>query len=237
MDKRLALNILVWTTLLTGLGAAVVYFNPQLMESWSGPALLAAPPVAGILMFLLARSPRKREEGLGEEVKPRPPASPEPKGMEEGQAAEEGEQASPHVPRPAPEEPAPPGPSPEVIVAQFLGLLQREGRFLDFIEEDIDAYDDSQVGAAARQVHRGCRLALEEVLGLGPVIDAREGTSVEVDEDFDPSKIKLVGNVKGRPPFKGILRHSGWRFTRMELPEWTGRARADVVAPAEVEIQ
>jgi len=41
----------------------------------------------------------------------------------------------------------------------------------------------------------------------------------------------------GEPPYRGVLRHHGWRATRCELPTWTGSAQAaTVVAPAEVEL-
>jgi hypothetical protein len=124
----------------------------------------------------------------------------------------------------------------EISVVQILGLLQREGRLLDFLEEDIAPYDDAQIGAAVREVHRGCRAALEDTLGLKPVLDAPEGSEVEIEEDFDPAKIRLIGNVRGNPPFKGIIRHCGWRYTRMNLPKWTAKDKTDVLAPAEIEV-
>ncbi len=237
MNKKLALNTVIWFGLLTGLGAAVVYLNPQLMENWTGPALLASPPVAGILFFLLVRSSAKeRPEQKVEEAEPCVCQGPPPAEIHEEAEPQQVETAAPR-PEPAPEQVVPSGPPPEVTVVQILGLLQREGRLLDFLQEDIEPYDDAQIGAAVREVHRGCRAALKEVLGLSPVIDAEEGTVIEIDEDFDPSKIKLVGNVQGKPPFRGVLRHSGWRFTRINLPEWTGKDKTDVVAPAEVEVQ
>src|SRR5688500_12565958 len=49
--------------------------------------------------------------------------------------------------------------SPDAAL-QLLSLLQREGRFVDFIEEDVANYADAQIGAAARVVHEGCRKAL-----------------------------------------------------------------------------
>ncbi len=227
MNRKLALNTVIWSILLTGLGAAVVYFNPQLMQTWAGPALLAAPSVAGLCLFFASRV---TEEQLVSA----------PKAEAEGARAPEPERETEEarVPEPEPEpEPEPSGPPPEVTVAQILGLLQREGRLIDFLQEDIDPYDDAQIGAAVREVHRGCSAALKEVLGLEPVIHADEGAVVEIDEDFDPARIKLVGRVHGKPPFKGVLRHSGWRFSRMSLPEWTGRGKTDVLAPAEVEVQ
>ena len=41
--------------------------------------------------------------------------------------------------------------------AQILAILQRDGRFVDFLMEDLGAYSNEQVGAAVRDVHRGCR--------------------------------------------------------------------------------
>ncbi|MEN9437490.1 MAG: hypothetical protein RIR09_2145, partial [Pseudomonadota bacterium] len=72
----------------------------------------------------------------------------------------------------APAEAAPPtaqkapiaAPSPAQVPApttdaalQLLGLLQREARLIDFTQEDIRAYSDADIGAAARVVHAGCR--------------------------------------------------------------------------------
>ncbi len=43
---------------------------------------------------------------------------------------------------------------------QLLALLQREGRFVDFLEEDVSKRSDDEIGAVARVVHDGCRKAL-----------------------------------------------------------------------------
>ncbi len=214
-------SLLVFAALAATSGA-VVYFNPDLMEKWYGIALLAGPPI-GWLVFLLAAT-----SGIPEQV---PEAIPKPA---EETAKEEEEVASTEaVQEKATEEYVP----VEVVAAQILGLLQREGRLIDFLQEDIEPYDDAQIGAAVREVHRGCRNALKEVFGIQPVINAQEGSEVEIDEDFDPSQIKLVGNVKGNPPFKGIIKHTGWKFTEVRLPKWTGKSSTNVLAPAEVEVE
>ena len=44
---------------------------------------------------------------------------------------------------------------------RVLAVLQRDGRLVDFLEEDIDAYADAQIGAAVRDIHRGCRKGAE----------------------------------------------------------------------------
>ena len=121
---------------------------------------------------------------------------------------------------------------------QLLALLQRDGRLVDFFSEDIAPYQDEQIGAAVRELHANCRKALAQYVTLEPVIDGEEDRPVTVEAGFDPASVKLVGNVTGRPPLRGLLRHKGWRVTGINLPtlppQGTGRA---VVAPAEVEIQ
>ena len=118
---------------------------------------------------------------------------------------------------------------------QLLSLLQQEGRLVDFVEEDIDSYSDEQVGAAARTIHSGCRKALRERMTIARVHEAEDGASVEVASDYDPSRIRLTGNVHGEPPFNGTLEHGGWRVSGLKLPELTGGDPA-IIAPAEVEI-
>ncbi len=119
---------------------------------------------------------------------------------------------------------------------QLLSLLQREGRLLDFLQEDIDGYSDEQIGAAVRDIHRGCKKVLAEHAPLEPVLPGQENASVRVDPGFDPSRIRLTGNVVGEPPFTGTLRHHGWRTARVVLPELTASTDPTVVAPAEVEL-
>lgn len=149
---------------------------------------------------------------------------------------------------PVPErEPAPP-PAEDVKVlpaedssdraVQLLALLQREGRLVDFFSEDIAPYQDAQVGAAVRELHTNCRKALAQYVTLEPVIDGEEDRPVTVEEGFDPASVKLVGNVTGRPPLRGLLRHRGWRVAEINLPSLPAQgAGRKVVAPAEVEIQ
>ncbi|MGD1082228.1 MAG: DUF2760 domain-containing protein [Candidatus Sulfotelmatobacter sp.] len=46
-------------------------------------------------------------------------------------------------------------PSPESLdrAVQMLALLQRDGRLVDFLEEDVSSYPDGQLGAAVRSIH------------------------------------------------------------------------------------
>jgi hypothetical protein len=116
----------------------------------------------------------------------------------------------------------------------FLSLLQREGRLIDFCEEELAGFSDAQVGAAARAVHAGCRKALRDAFTLAPVQAEAEGSGVTIPAGFDPRAVRLTGNLAGSPPFSGVLRHHGWRVTESRMPDAPGDFA--VVAPAEVEL-
>ena len=119
---------------------------------------------------------------------------------------------------------------------QMLALLQRDGRLVDFLAEDVAPYPDTQLGAAVRTVHESCRQVLERYVKLEPVITSEEDQPVTVPAGFDPASIKLIGNITGKPPLRGLLRHRGWRATHVNLPSLPEGAGRSVVAPAEVEI-
>jgi uncharacterized protein DUF2760 len=135
----------------------------------------------------------------------------------------------------APEEPKKPAQlSPEPL--RLLALLQREGRLLDFLLEDIAAAPDEQVGAGVRELHRKAQAVIKEHLVLEPVLPQNEGETVEVPPSFDPSAIRLTGNVTGQPPFRGTLQHHGWRVKNYSLPAPPQGQDELVLAPAEVEL-
>src|SRR5262245_14649986 len=69
----------------------------------------------------------------------------------------------------------------DATATHMLALLQRDGRLIDFLMEDITQYADTQIGAAVRSVHAGCRQALGRYVSLVPALDAPEGTRVTVD--------------------------------------------------------
>jgi hypothetical protein len=122
---------------------------------------------------------------------------------------------------------------------RVLAVLQRDGRLIDFLKEDIDTYDDAQIGAAVRDIHKGCRKALDEYLMIEPVMDFAEEARVTVVADFDPAAIRLIGNVNGSPPFHGVLKHHGWRalVRASQLPALpASKDDSAVISPAEVEI-
>jgi hypothetical protein len=135
---------------------------------------------------------------------------------------------------PPPEPPKPPKPSAEPL--RLLTLLQREGRLLDFLLEDISATTDEQIGAGVRELHRKAQAAVKEHLTLEPVLPQEEGAQVEVPPGFDPSAVRLTGNVTGQPPFRGTLQHHGWRVKGYKLHAAPEGQDEFVIQPAEVEL-
>lgn len=144
-----------------------------------------------------------------------------------------------------PSAPAPDVPKPAVVplreaapdgALQLLGLLQREARFIDFIREDVAAYTDADIGAAARVVHQGCRKVLGDNFTIGPVRDEAEGSRITLPEGFDAAAVRIIGNVVGKPPFQGSIVHRGWRVVETRLPKLASGHELSIVAPAEVEL-
>ena len=119
---------------------------------------------------------------------------------------------------------------------QLLGLLQQEARFIDFIEEDIASYSDSDIGAAARVVHEGCHKVLHNHFSLKPIENKSENSRITIQSGFDPSAVRLTGNIVGDAPFTGTLVHRGWRVTDIRLPKLAEGHDVNIVAAAEVEL-
>jgi hypothetical protein len=143
-------------------------------------------------------------------------------------------------------EKAPPKPEPKPIrkatvrsdALNLLEALQREARLIDFFQEPLTGYEDAQIGAVVRDLHRQCAATLERMFGLKPIEAAAEGAITEVPPGFDPGRIHLSGNISGPPPFRGKLCHHGWEATRCDLPAWSGSDRSLlVIAPAEIEVK
>ena len=120
---------------------------------------------------------------------------------------------------------------------RLLGLLQQSGRLVDFLKEDITAYNDEQVGAAVRKIHEDCSKSLEDVVTIRPLMDEAEGATVRIPAGFDPSAIKVVGKVKGEPPYQGVLVHKGWKAHKRSLPKKVSEESTDIIFSAEVEIR
>ena len=144
------------------------------------------------------------------------------------------------APAPSPAPAAPPAPqlreAPHEAALQLLGLLQRDARFIDFIEEDVKAYSDADIGGAARVVHEGCRKVLREHFSLAPLRSEPEGSRITLPEGFDAAAVRVTGNVVGKAPFTGTLSHRGWRVADTRLPKLAAGHDAAIVAQAEVEL-
>ncbi len=170
-----------------------------------------------------------------------------PLGAGEFLAGEDREALVPPPPTPAlPAPAAPPVPTVSRAAAAveardegalvLLGVLQRHGRLIDFLRESLDGYDDAAIGAAVRDVHRGCRKALDEHVSLEPVMPGREDDAVTVPRGFDPGEVRLIGRADGEPPFRGTLVHHGWRALGIRFPTLADGLDRRVLAPAEVKV-
>jgi hypothetical protein len=138
------------------------------------------------------------------------------------------------APPPKPAAPAAPVVKTSDGALQFLGILQRDARLVDFLMEDISGYADDQVGAAVRQLHNDARDSVSRYFALQPVIDGVEGTYAKAPGDA--ALVKFTGNVPAKTPAGGTLRHRGWRASKAELPN-LGKMDAALIAPAEIEIE
>ena len=126
-----------------------------------------------------------------------------------------------------------------VEIVYLLGMLQEKGRLVDFLMDDINAYSDAQVGAAARVVHAGCKAVLREHFSITPVRTEPEGSTVQVPANYSADEYRLVGRIAGSAPFSGVLVHRGWKTDMVQLPQLL-RGAADqlpAIAPAEVEVK
>ncbi|CAN5917083.1 DUF2760 domain-containing protein [soil metagenome] len=151
--------------------------------------------------------------------------------------AEAAPEPAPVTPPPTAVKPVPPlkEATPDAAL-QLLGLLQREARLIDFVEEDVAAYSDAEIGGAARLVHEGCRKVLREHFTLAPARDEAEGSRIVLNEGFDAAAVRLTGNVVGTAPYRGTLSHRGWRVTDVRLPRLAPSHDAKILAAAEVEL-
>ncbi|WP_208280073.1 DUF2760 domain-containing protein [Massilia oculi] len=162
---------------------------------------------------------RVRDDGVGPTAAPAPAPTPAPA----------------PVPTPAPAPTPLRAPTPDSAL-QLLSLFQREARLIDFAHENLSAYSDADIGAAARVVHEGCARVLREHFAIEPVRLESEGSRVTLNEGFDAASVRLTGNVVGKAPFTGTLSHRGWRAAKVTLPQLAESHDARVLAPAEVEL-
>lgn len=132
------------------------------------------------------------------------------------------------------EPPKPPKPSGAAL--RMLAILQAEARLVDFLLEDIQAATDQQIGQAVREVHKKAQAALKQHAVIETVLTASEGDTTTVPKGFDPSAIRVVGNVTGEPPFTGSVQHPGWRVKELKVSPPPEGADEFVLQPAEVQV-
>ena len=132
------------------------------------------------------------------------------------------------------EPPKPPKPSGAPL--RMLVMLQAEARLVDFLLEDISGASDAQIGQAVREIHTKARAALQRHAVIEPVLGGNEGETATVPKGFDPSAIRVIGNVTGEPPFTGSINPPGWRVKELKLAPPPEGADEFVLQPAEVQI-
>ena len=143
-----------------------------------------------------------------------------------------------------------PAPKPAATRSEALTLLaalQREGRLVDFLREDLGGATDAQIGAVARDLQRDCRAAVERFFALAPLSDKTEGSRVELPAGYDAAQYHVLGGAKPATSCEqesdglnaavcGVVLHPGWRATKCEVPTYTGPESGHlVIAPCEVE--
>jgi Domain of unknown function (DUF2760) len=124
-------------------------------------------------------------------------------------------------------------------IVSFLAMLQEKGRLVDFLMDNINPYNDAQVGAAARVVHAGCKRVLQEHFSIHPLRTEDEGSTVQVPAGYAADEYRLVGKIAGQAPFSGVLVHRGWKTDMVKLPQLLPSAPGQLpaIAPAEVELK
>ncbi len=232
-DKRsFTIMSLIAVLLVNGAIIAAFYLlTPEPYASQSGVMLGIAGLLSLLLWLILAWAGGKAiDNAAADAIASQPVAAPTAKPVAKA------ESAPPPVPEPKPESVAPPPPD-ETPAIQMLAILQRKGRLIDFLQEDLSAFEDAQIGAAVRTIHEGCNEALAETVVLEPIFQTLEGGTVTIEPNFDSRAIRLVGSVANDPPFTGTLRHKGWRASSISLPERTGERDDEmIIAAAEVEV-
>ncbi|OAG28742.1 DUF2760 domain-containing protein [Thermodesulfatator autotrophicus] len=214
--KREQAFISIISLLVAAVLGGLAYYFKDVLPSWAIGTMVGAPVLGGLILLLLIKPYSPKEPSSPPKIKEEPPKK-EP--ITEEKLVVEKKIAT--------QEP------PEEYVAAFIGVLQKEGRFLDFLSEDLDKYDDTQIGAAVRAIHPKLKQVLFEMIEIAPVIDSKEGSEIIIEEDFDRQAIRLIGNIKGNPPFRGVLRHPGWRYHKVNLPK---PRQGKILTPAEVEV-
>jgi hypothetical protein len=199
-------------------------------------AVLALSLLLIIVLFMLVFCIARKAKQPQPEAPAQAPKAPEPVAREpEIKVVEKIVEVEKIVQAPPPEPVILKESTPDAAL-QLLGVLQKEARFIDFIKEDLTAFNDADIGAAARVVHEGCKKAVDQYFTLATVMNDAEGSRISVPKGFNASEIRLTGNIVGQAPFNGTLVHKGWKVTDIRLPKLTESHNAKIVAAAEVEL-
>jgi hypothetical protein len=102
--------------------------------------------------------------------------------------------------------------------------------------EDITGAQDAQIGQAVREIHKKAQAAIKRHAVIEQVLAGDEGDTTTVPKGFDPSAVRVVGNVAGSPPFTGAINHPGWRVKELKLAPPPEGADEFVLQPAEVQV-
>nr|WP_320049621.1 DUF2760 domain-containing protein [uncultured Desulfuromonas sp.] len=128
----------------------------------------------------------------------------------------------------------------DAAVVQLMARLQEKGRLIDFVMDDISAYDNESVGAAARIVHQGCCEVVADYFTIAPIHDGEEMEEISLAENYDSNRYRLIGRVPDQPPFNGQVLHRGWKTVGVKRPQMADVTESpslkEIIAPAEVEI-
>jgi hypothetical protein len=119
---------------------------------------------------------------------------------------------------------------------RILAEMQKEGRLIDFLQEDLENYSDEEIGGSVRTIHEGCKKVMDKSLSLEKILDQEEESTCRINKDYDAKSIKLTGRVGDIYPMKGTLVHPGWKVKEVNLTQKT-KATQNILAPAEVEIE
>ncbi|MGW8187451.1 MAG: DUF2760 domain-containing protein, partial [Desulfobacterales bacterium] len=189
VSNRVAFPILFFSLLIAGLFSGLIYFGtvklvqemrPILQtaaneasgtQAWNlvlfyiprfwytvFPALLFLAFVSGFVAWLIVRSRIRRLKPTSEKKAGIADRGPE---LEKGDIADRR------------------------LFLHLFSMMQREGRLMDFLAEDLDQYEDPQIGSAVRAIHASCLQIVREYLDPRPIMAQAEGERVTVDVDFD----------------------------------------------------
>ena len=124
----------------------------------------------------------------------------------------------------------------QLVLVLYSLCFKRKPVFSILFKENVDAIDDTRMGAVSRLVHKDLARTFKQYVKLEPVLDRNEGESIDIEDGFDTSEIRLSGNVDKEPPFKGTLRHKGWLISHLNLPKKAVSSNQAVLLPAEIEV-